>query len=129
MVWNTLDTRISWHRILEGEILQKRYQGHGGEKIPRYISGEWESVFLSETSSAFTSLKKWSSVENFRRPSSPQDIVDRILSVSVVARLSEEEQRECAQEVLNLLESHEETKGKTELYLEYRSDIAYCQML
>ena len=126
MVWNVIDTNISWHRILEGEILEKIY---GGEEVPRYISGEWEKVFESEAASAFSSVEKWSTVENFKRPSSPEDIVERILSVSVVARLGEEAQRECAEEVLALLGSHEETKGKTTLQLEYRSDIAYCQVL
>ncbi len=126
MVWNAIDTNILWHRKLEESILGKRY---GGEKIPRYITGEWEEVFKSETASSFSSLIKWSTAENFKRASTAQDIVDRILSVSVVARLSEEEQKECAQEVLDLLKSHEETKGKTELHLEYRSDVAYCHIL
>jgi len=126
MIWNAIDLNIAWQSDLE-DILTKRYDD---DSTPRYITGEWENVFSGEyAKSNFSQITKWSTADNYKRPSTAQDIVNRILSVSVVARRSESEQKQCEEEILALLASHEQTRGSTEFQLEYRTDVAHCHLL
>ena len=130
MIWNAVDIRIKWLEGLE-EILDRRYQG-GGENIPRYITQQWREVFDKPAAAhQFSGLQHWTAEKNTVKKSTAQDIVDRILSVSVVSMSSKDEQEKCKQEILNLLETDPTLQGVKDgdYSLEYRTDMAYCRKL
>jgi SAM-dependent methyltransferase len=129
LIWNAVDIRIKWLNELE-EILDRRYQG-GGENIPRYITQKWRVVFDKPVGKNFTELSHWTAESNTIKKSTAQDIVDRILSVSVVAMSSKEEQEKCKMEILHLLDTDPSLEGVKDgdYSLEYRTDMAYCRKI
>ena len=126
-IWNAVDIRVKWLENLE-EILDRRYVDRD---TPRYITQKWREVFETPSASKFSPLKIWTTSNNNVKQSSAKDIVDRILSVSVVAMLSKAEQDQCEQEILQLLATEPSLQGikDGEYRLEYRTDVAYCSKL
>lgn len=126
-IWNAVDIRVKWLEKLE-EILDRRYVDRD---TPRYITQKWREVFETPSASKFSPLKTWTASNNNVKQSSAKDIVDRILSVSVVAMLSKAEQDQCEQEILQLLATEPSLQGikDGEYRLEYRTDVAYCSKL
>jgi ubiquinone/menaquinone biosynthesis C-methylase UbiE len=129
MVWNALDANIPWINELEMDILTRRYDD---KSTPRYITMDWEKVFSTAAAkSSFSPLIKWSNPVNACSEVTAQFIVDRMLSVSVVAMRSKEEQEAMAKEIVHLLKTHPTTShlldGK--YTMEYRSDVAFCRAI
>ena len=126
-IWNAVDIRIKWLEGLE-EILDKRYIDRS---TPRYITQKWRDVFDTPSATKFSKLNFWTATNNNVKKSSKKDIVDRILSVSVVAMLPKADQDKCEKEILHLLETEPTLKGiqDGDYNLEYRTDLAYCSKL
>jgi len=129
MVWNALDVNISWIHELEMDILTRRYDD---KATPRYITMDWERAFSTAAAkTSFSPLTKWSNPINACSEVTAQFIVDRMLSVSVVAMRSKEEQEAMATEIFDLVRTHPETHhvedGKYRM--EYRSDVAFCRAI
>jgi len=129
MVWNSLDVNIPWIHELEMDILTRRYDD---KAIPRYITMDWEKVYsTAEATSSFTPLTKWSNPVNACSEVTSQFIVDRMMSISVVARRSKPEQEAMATEIIRLLKTHLTTKDVTDdkYRIEYRSDVVFCRAI
>jgi len=132
-VWNVLNQRIGWIRELEMSIInpfyKEREEASGMEVIPRYISMDWEQVFNSSVVQQNFSLPllKWEGGKQIFIVSA-KDIVDRVISVSVVNMASEEKKKQVEQDIHLLLATHPNTRhiSNDRYELEYITNIASC---
>jgi len=125
LVWNTRDDAVRWSRRLS-EILEgarrtappwrKRKGGSYGATVLR-------PAFFRK-SSGFTRLQ----YRAFRhyQVGTPAQFVDRALSVSTIAILSEKEQREVAAKVREMLATEPETRGRSRIRLPYITDVYWA---
>lgn len=93
LIWNVRDTDMPWVAEL-GRITDAFEEG-----TPRYQSGEWRCVFPAE---GFTALDE-RSAQNAHVGSAEQVVVERTLSVSFIAALPPEQQREVERRVRDLI--------------------------
>ena len=126
MVWNSLDIDIPIISELE-DMLNKHYKVAG--EPPRYITREWERVFeTSEAKELFSQPTCW--LGGYQKLlCSRQQIVDRILSISVVSAMSDSGKQSVAQEVLDIINNHPTTRNKCdgEISIGYKSEVAVTQ--
>ena len=128
MVWNTIDSPQQWIRELDHNLLTRHYDD---EHTPRYITNEWEFVFSSPSALDLYSLPltKWSGAQRNKQHGTKQDIVDKILSVSVVSSRPLQEREGIAREVREFLDGHPDTAAAARLDqllpLEYRTEVAW----
>lgn len=122
MIFNSLDTSIDWQYEIEHRILQQYYH----DSIPRYITNKWLDCFSSSVGQeAFEPLNHWSST--FTVMNNLQEVIDRVLSVSVIASLPQSERDKVEEEVRVLLRTCASTKDMyhTEdcFQMQYISDV------
>jgi len=120
LVWNIRETdsdlTIQMNQIIDA---------HEGN-APRYRSGEWKRalslshLFSPAQAARFTHTQK----------GPVEMVVDRVLSISFIAALSEAERETIRHEVLDLLSSHPATqkaaKEQGEIELPYHTDVYWC---
>ncbi|MGI8606668.1 MAG: class I SAM-dependent methyltransferase [Gaiellaceae bacterium] len=116
LLWNVKDEDEDWIAQL-GEIVEP----HRGT-APRYLSGRWRRAF--EETALFTPLiaERCSHVHEVE----VEGVVDRILSISFIAALTEGEREQVAELVRRLLAEHPETRGRETIRLPYRTDVYWC---
>ncbi|XP_062511047.1 uncharacterized protein LOC134186960 [Corticium candelabrum] len=119
LIWNNRDTEIAW--IAE---LDKIFDSYYGKDVPRQQTMKWKEML--DAFNGFDALKSVV-LRNTHQTGPLQMVLDRILSVSVIASQSEEEKRIVADKVASLLESHPDTKGLTTYTLSYHTDIYWCK--
>ncbi|XP_062510237.1 uncharacterized protein LOC134186323 [Corticium candelabrum] len=114
-IWNSMDQEVKWIAELE-TILDAYYT----QDVPRQLAMKWKGVI-----DAFNGFEVLQSVvlRNINPTGPLQMIVDRILSVSVVARQSDKEKEKVAKRVTEVLENHPDTRGLATYTLPYRTDI------
>lgn len=131
LVWNFFDTDVEWIRELEHGLVTPVYdkmESASGDIVPRYINGRWREVFdTHRAKQLFSPLSSSSSTIVHRCDANT--IVDRILSVSVVARLPQEEQAEMARRVRELLRTHSQTRGAATFDLQYKTSVRWAHAL
>jgi SAM-dependent methyltransferase len=117
LIWNVRDESVAWVARLTGLI--DRYEGD----VPRYRTGAWRSAF--NATALFTPL---ASVAFDHVHRGARDMVlDRVLSISFIAALSSEEKNEIRTDVLNLLDTDPELKGRAEIAFPYRCEVFWCE--
>lgn len=132
LVWNVLDMDIPWIHDLEARVIDPYYaQPPGVPDIPRYLTMQWRGAFASPFSrSLFGPLHTWHGGYQ-RSKVTRQQIVDRVLSISVIQRLDAAGQQRAAEEVHNLLDTHQDTRhlrdGEYELV--YKTEVTYAESL
>lgn len=100
MIWNSLDRSVPWLHEAELHILQRYYT----DDIPRFITGKWKNCFETPRGmELFQSLKYWEGKSELIVDE--EQVVDRVMSVSVIASLGDEEKEKVRNDVLNLLRS------------------------
>ncbi len=109
LVWNVRDMSVGWVRAID-DILTP----HEGD-APRYYSGRWRDVFPAE---GFGPLEEASFPHGHTGPAE-QVVVDRQLSVSFIAALPPDEQRQVADAVRALIAATPELAGKAEVTFPY----------
>ncbi len=114
LVWNRRDERVPWVAALTG-IVDRREGG-----APRYRSGAWRRAF--DAAPGLFAPAAEAHVPHVPRLS-PEGVVDRVASISFVARLSPEMRAPVLAEVRALLARHPDTAGRAELGLAYETDV------
>ena len=117
LLWNARDEQEDWVARL-GEIMEP----HRGT-APRYQAGAWRAAFDATT--LFTPLAgaHFSHVHE----ADAQGVVDRVLSVSFIAALTEGAQEQVVKQVRQLLAEHPATRGVESFRVPYRTDVYWCE--
>jgi SAM-dependent methyltransferase len=113
LVWNTRDETVPWTARL-GALINARSGG-----IPRYRSGRWKRVLDGRPE--FTPLQHVQYPHAQR--ADVETLVDRVLSISVIALLPPVERDALAQDVRLLLATDPATRDRAVLDLPYRTDV------
>lgn len=128
MIWNYFDTSIPWIHSIEYDIVDPQYKilekNMNGKQIPRFITQEWEKIWQTDDAARMFSLPliKW----NYQHSQmlTMDDIVDRVLSVSVISSLPPTDQAQVADKVRHLLSTHKDTRSLKLYPLTYKTLIA-----
>lgn len=117
LLWNARDEQEDWVARL-GEIMEP----HRGT-APRYQAGAWRAAFDATT--LFTPLAgaHFSHVHE----ADAQGVVDRVLSVSFIAALTEGAQEQVVKQVRQLLAEHPATRARETFRVPYRTDVYWCE--
>lgn len=109
LIWNTRDNSIPWVRA--AFAITEPYEG----EVPRFHSGAWKRAFPAPGFGALSEVRFAHS-----HTGAPETvIVDRLLSVSFIARLPTAERETVAAKLRDLIASSPELKGRTEISLPY----------
>jgi SAM-dependent methyltransferase len=119
-LWNARDRRTEWVDRIWGVLdrVEKRAPWRVHESWPetdfpfdRWFGPVHRAEFMHE------------------QPLSPEDVVGRFKGVSHIAVLPEPEQERVLAEVREILATHPDTAGRTELRIPYRVDVYWCERL
>lgn len=110
LLWNQRDDAVAWVARLS-EIVNRR-EGDA----PRYRTGGWRRAF-DDAPGLFAPLEE--ARFTHVHPLSRDGVLDRVASISFVARMEPPDREEVLAEVRALLGSHPETAGRDELGLPY----------
>ena len=114
LVWNVRDEASDW-----AERLTAIFDRLAGDAAPRYRTGAWRSAF--ERTSLFGALHH--RVAYHVHEVSREGFVDRVLSVSYVARATTPERERVVAEVQDLLETDPDLRGRDVIPMPYRTDV------
>jgi SAM-dependent methyltransferase len=115
LVWNRRDARSRLWREVQ-RMVDPMYQGS-----PDHSTGEWRKQL--EDSALFGPLE--SRAFPHQQSASPEQLVDRVLSLSFVASSPEPEQARLRQQVLELANSYQDRPGQR-IALPYRTEVFAC---
>jgi SAM-dependent methyltransferase len=115
LVWNVRDESVDWVAAITRIIAP--YEGN----TPRYYKNEWRRPFKVPL---FSELRE--THFPYQHVGTPQQvIVDRFLSVSVIAALPDTERSNIAQQLAELIASHPHLKDRETIAFPYQTH-AYC---
>jgi SAM-dependent methyltransferase len=112
LVWNVRDDSVGW--VAE---LWRIHEPHRGD-TPSYQSSPWRAALED---GRFGPLHERHLAVVHRL--TPDQVVDRILSVSFIAALDDDVRAEVERELQSLLATHPDTRGREVLDLPYRTDV------
>lgn len=116
LIWNVRDESCEWVARLT-----KIIDPYAGD-TPRFRRGRWREVF--EATDRFTPLKHASVVHHHTGP--PSLVVDRIMSISFIAALPQQERRGVEKALNDLLQNHSELRGRDRIDFPYETVIYWC---
>ncbi|WP_028603374.1 class I SAM-dependent methyltransferase [Ottowia thiooxydans] len=116
LVWNVRDESVDW--VAELTNIMTPYEGDA----PRFYKGDWRRAFPHH---AFSPLQE-TRFEHAHIGSPQQVILDRVMSVSFIATLPEQEQASVRGRVESLIASHPELKGREVVRVPYQTQAYYC---
>jgi ubiquinone/menaquinone biosynthesis C-methylase UbiE len=121
LVWNTRDDTLGWVAAIDA--ITDRHLGNA----PNQRSGAWRRVFDHADQPWFGPLahREFTSTQWL----SPEGLVDRIASVSVIAALPDAEHRAVRAELAELIATHPDTQGRAEIALPHRTDLYVARRL
>ena len=114
LVWNARDEATDW-----AERLTAIFDRVAGDAAPRYRTGAWRSAF--ERTILFGPLHH--RVAYHVHQVSREGFVDRVLSVSYVARATPHERERVLAEVHELLETDPDLRSRDVIPMPYRTDV------
>jgi SAM-dependent methyltransferase len=91
---------------------------HGGD-VPRYRDGAWKNVFRDRRLFVPRGERH---LYHFH-PSTPEEVVDRVGSVSFIAAMPEPARQQVLRQVRRLLATHPGTRSKDSIEVPYRVDL------
>jgi SAM-dependent methyltransferase len=114
LLWNRRDDSVAWVARLSA-IVNSREGG-----APRYHRGDWRRAF-HDAPGLFSPVEE----AHFAHvhPLTRSGVLDRVASISFVARMGGAAREEVLVEVRALLDSHPETAGRDELDFPYVTDV------
>jgi len=120
LVWNRRDRSLPWVKELDEEIVLPLYKQ---SNTPNQQSGEWEKVL-----SASGKFGPINNDESFKMEQTFNfdEFINRIMSISVVAVLSKEEQQRTIDRVKLILSKHDKQEKGT-FTIPYIVQIYWCQ--
>ena len=113
LIWNVRDERVPWVAELTG-IMEPHRSG-----TPTHRTAIWRQAF--DESDRFTDLTKRSFP--YEQHLTPALVVDRVVSVSFIAALPDEERDTVAAQVRDLLARDADTRGREDIVMPYRTDV------
>lgn len=116
LVWNVRDEVVGWVHGLTAII-----EPHRGE-APTHRTGAWRRAL--DRSARFSSLQRHTF--RYEQRLTPDEVVDRVASVSFIAALPPGEYETVAGQVRALLAHDPQTRGLAEIVLPYRTDVYWC---
>ena len=119
LLWNIRDEQEDWVARL-GEIIEP----HRGT-APRVQSGCVAHGVRGDRALHATDLASFSHVQE----ADAEGVVDRVLSISFIAGLSESEREQVEQQVRGLLAEHPDTRGRETFRVPYRTEIYWCERI
>lgn len=118
LLWNDYDTSVPWAHEL-AEIRNRHFVRH----VPPQADRDWRADFAGHA--------EWGSITervfDHLHQTTRRALVDRVLSTSVIAPLPPEEREKVRQEVLTILDQHEETRGRENLAVPYRTSVYWTR--
>jgi SAM-dependent methyltransferase len=116
LIWNVRDERVPW---VAG--LTRIMEPHRGD-TPTHRTGAWRRAI--EDDPRFTPLVEHTFLST--QHLTPDGVIDRVASVSFIAALPDAERAHVEQQVRALLASDEDTRGREDIELPYRTDVQVC---
>jgi len=113
LIWNRRDESVDW--VARLATIVDRFE----EGSPRYKSGEWKRAFTS--TALFTPLRH--AEFSYLQSGTPETVLDRVASMSIIAALNEEERKGVLEEVRALLREHPDTRGRESIGFPYGTDV------
>jgi len=113
LIWNRRDESVKW--VAQLAAIVDRFE----EGTPRYKSGEWRRAFAS--TSLFAPLRHAEFC--YLQSGTPETVLDRVASMSMIAVLDEETRQGVLEEVRTLLRVHPDTRGRELIEFPYRTDV------
>ena len=126
LVWNTRDTNTPWVQDLE-DIIAPFYDNDQISAVPRQQSGDWKSVFQldgdgEDDNGLFEPLQ--SKLLSKLDLVTEEQLVNHILSLSVISTQEPDIQNEVAAQVKNILENHSGVeKHEGRILLPYMTEV------
>jgi ubiquinone/menaquinone biosynthesis C-methylase UbiE len=117
LIWNARDDDDPFQARLTAIM-----EAHRGD-APRYVGGVWRKIF--ERTDLFTPLQH--ARFGFVQDLEPERVVDRVVSVSFIAALPDEERARVAGQVRALVASDPATRESERVPLPYRTDVFWCE--
>lgn len=116
MIWNVRDATTSWVSALD-----RIFDAYEGD-VMRFWRGEWRKAF--QTTTLFGPLQR----EDFRHEQivTPEQVVDRVRSVSFIASLAADEQETIADQVRAILRDDPLTQERDEFPFPYITQLWWC---
>lgn len=126
-IWNVIDLSDAWRMELE-DILASHYES---DDVPRHRTGKWRACFDADRArgdaALFEPLEEWNCRFDFN--CTPEKIVDRVLSTSVISRLLEADKANVAEQVRDLLARHSDDRDANGNFnLVHRVEIVWCRV-
>lgn len=118
LLWNDYDPTVPLAREL-AEIRNR----HFARQLPPQVDRDWRTDFAGRPEWESISERVFDHVHQTTRDA----LVDRVLSTSVIAPLPVEEREDVRQEVLSILDQHEETRGRESLAMPYRTSLYWTR--
>lgn len=119
LIWNARDESLAW--VAE---LTKIIDPHEGG-APRYKTMNWKNAFDETNLFSRLQLQHFS----YNQVGTVATVVDRIGSISFISALSEVDKQKVLTQVRNLVQTHPDTKSRSEVKLPYRTDIYWCEKI
>jgi SAM-dependent methyltransferase len=117
LVWNARDDSVDW--VARVTDIFKKYEGADGVRVPRHRERAWRAPL--ERSRAF-SLGVEREFPN-SQSLTPDGLVERLASVSFIAVLPDDEKARAIGELRDLLDSHADLRGRTEIDHPYVTEV------
>jgi ubiquinone/menaquinone biosynthesis C-methylase UbiE len=117
LVWNVRDERVDWVARITDIIVP--YEGVDGVKIPRFRTGEWRREMTNTT--LFQPAGEL--ITEYRQPSSPEGLVERVVSTSFIAALPDDQRRGVEEDVRALTRDHPDLRGREAFDFPYVTEV------
>lgn len=119
LVWNRRDESVDW--VAQLATIVDRFEAGS----PRYRSGEWKRAFA--TTSFFAPLRH--AEFSYLQGGTPETVLDRVASMSIIAALNEEVRKGVLEEVRTLLREHPDTRDRESIKFPYRTDVYAAELI
>jgi SAM-dependent methyltransferase len=119
LVWNVRDDTVKWVAALTR--IMKPFEGDA----PRFHSGEWRNLFPAD---GFGPLREKRFLNRHTGPPE-RVIIDRILSVSFMAALPQDERRRVTAQIREVIATSPELAGKAQVTFPYDTLAFVCTRL
>ena len=119
LVWNVRDESVPWVAALTR--IMKPFEGDA----PRYHSQKWRNAFPAQ---GFSPLREKRFLHRHTGPPE-QVIIERILSVSFMAALPPDQQKQVTSQLRHVIETYPELAGKSEVTFPYETLACVCTKL
>ena len=122
LIWNTRDRRSGWVDSLES-IIDEYYT----PDVPRQQTGEFKRVFAAEP--AFSPLQSHIIDEGVKQTGDLSLMLDRVMSISVISALPDEEKKRAQQRIIAAFTEHPTTAGLSQYTLPYITEAYWSYKL